>query len=82
MGRVASGQARPSDSWKSRNTVSTIQFGGHSVPQSESVSAEECAVNNGHEIKSEVDGLEMDGNRARDSVFGSGRRVTIDLERN
>ncbi|PBK92223.1 hypothetical protein ARMGADRAFT_1165940 [Armillaria gallica] len=82
VGRVASGQARPNDSWKSRNTVSTIQFGGHSVAQSESVSAEERAVNNGHEIKPEVDGLERDGNRARDSVLGSGRRVTIDLERN
>ncbi|SJL05141.1 uncharacterized protein ARMOST_08514 [Armillaria ostoyae] len=82
VGRVASGQARPSDSWKSKNTISTIQFGGHSAPQSESVSAEEGAVNNGHEIKPEVDGLEIDGNRARDSVFGSGRRVTIDLERN
>ncbi len=59
-----------------------IQFGGQSVPQSESVSAEEHAVSNGHEIKPEVDGQGRDGNRARDSVFGSGRRVTIDLERN
>ncbi|KAK0225016.1 hypothetical protein EDD85DRAFT_795251 [Armillaria nabsnona] len=82
VGRVASGQARPSGSWKSRNTVSMIQFGGHSIPQSECVSAEERAVSNGHEIKPEVYGQERDGNRARDSVFGSGRRVTIDLERN
>ncbi|KAK0186136.1 hypothetical protein F5146DRAFT_962783 [Armillaria mellea] len=82
VGRVASGQARPSDSWKSRNTVSAIQFGGNSISQPERLSAEEDAVNNGPEIKFEVDGLERDSERAHDNVFESGRRVTIDLERN
>ncbi|PBK70157.1 hypothetical protein ARMSODRAFT_956238 [Armillaria solidipes] len=76
VGRVASGQARPNDSWKS-SSVSAIQFGGHSVLQSESVPAAEGALSNCHETKLEDDGLERNDSRDCDGAFGSSRCASI-----
>ncbi|KAK0210033.1 hypothetical protein DFS33DRAFT_1401797 [Desarmillaria ectypa] len=83
VGRVASGQARPDDSWKSSN-VSALQFGAHSVFQSESIPAAEGTLTRSscHEIKLAEDGLERDDSCDCDSASGSGRRAVVDLERN
>ncbi|KAK0473871.1 hypothetical protein IW261DRAFT_1501931 [Armillaria novae-zelandiae] len=73
VGRVASGQARPNDSWKS-SSVSAIQFGSHSVPQSESVP--QGVLIDCHEAKLEDDGLERSDSRDC-GALGSSRHASV-----
>ncbi|KAK0227611.1 hypothetical protein IW262DRAFT_1454755 [Armillaria fumosa] len=78
VGRVASGQARPNDNWKS-SSVSAIQFGGRSVPQSESVPPAEGTLSNCHEAKLEDDGLERSDSCGCDGAHGSSRRASVEV---
>ncbi|KAK0493369.1 hypothetical protein EDD18DRAFT_1406405 [Armillaria luteobubalina] len=75
VGRVASGQARPNDSWKS-SSGSTIRFGGPSIPQSESVPSADGALRR-HEAKLEDDESERSDSRDGDGAFGSSRRASV-----
>ncbi|KAG7453250.1 uncharacterized protein BT62DRAFT_990149 [Guyanagaster necrorhizus] len=76
VGRVASGQSRPNDSWKS-SSVSMMQFGGHSA-----LRAAEGTSSNSHEVSLGNGGLEREDSCHCDSAFGDSRHATVDLESN
>ncbi len=71
MARVASGNARPDDSWQASNNVSSLRFG--SAAHSASANADSELTANGQDVDLEQGGSEATDNRELEHVVNTGQ---------
>ncbi|KAK0238364.1 hypothetical protein EDD85DRAFT_506588 [Armillaria nabsnona] len=71
VARVASGNARPDDSWQTSNNASSLRFG--SAAHSTSVDADSELTTNGEDVDMEQGGFEAIDNRGPEHVVNTGQ---------
>ncbi len=71
VARVASGKARPNDSWQISNNASSLRFA--SAVHSTSMSADSELIANGRDVDLEQGGSEATDNREPEHVVNAGQ---------